>query len=408
MSNLVTKYLNINYQFLWIVLFLTTLAPVILGALTPFILLILMAIYSIIIFIKSPRPNIDLDIIGKAFIFVFIVQIILAIISAKTINDIFFFLNFLPLLFYIPASAILKNINVKNPIRIFATISLLGTFGALLVGLIAIYIFHNARASYGFVNANDLSGFALLFGFLSLVGMVEHKGKMDFLYLFGPLLAFATILITGSRGAFLAFIPMLFIAAWFLIPNKFRLPALFALLIVVALSIFIMISFFQIDRFVALVEIAKSLVNGESVADSSTNQRLLLFAAGIKAFLQAPIFGHGWGNLMQVVAPFIPDVPQRNAALSVPQLHNDIINFAVTGGVIGVATYLIILIAPIIAVWRSANDKYKRARKIGIMLLLTCYSMRGLTDLMIGFEYGTTFYVTSLALIIGFLREKPA
>lgn len=140
--------------------------------------------------------------------------------------------------------------------------------------------------------------------------------------------------------------------------------------------------------------------------DDSLSIRLVMLAAGFQAFLQAPLFGHGWANIMSSVLEFVHDENQRNIILGLAHLHNDLMDFAVTGGLVGIATYLAMIGGPVFAVLKMQRDSSDFARLMAVALLTTSYFFRGLSDLMFGFEANSLYYVAFLAIFFG-LFTKP-
>lgn len=393
-------------QFLWIVLFSSAILPLFLGKLSPFVLIIIAPLYFGAFLYHQRSSRVKIDLTGWVFISILLIQIALAMITAQTPSDIVYGLNFLPLLLYVFALPVLQNTQVKNQVKLFANFSLAGSMIAVLMALYAVYGLNISRGGYGLVNANDLSGLALLLGFLALVGMVEKDVRAHAYLFLGPIAGLSTILITGSRGALLAYGAMLFVATFFLLPKKMRFPGMLAIVTIIAMAFLALIFIAQDSRVTALPEIIQSFLTGNAVVDKTANIRLVLYMGGIEAFLQAPIFGHGWANFVDVAATYFVETSVRDEVIGIPQLHNDLINFAAASGIIGVLTYVACLAVPLIIVFRAPDDAYLKAKKLGIVLLVTCYAVRGLTDLMIGFEYGTSFYVIVLALLMSMSPQK--
>ncbi len=400
-------FLALERQYLWIAFALTAVAPAVLGSITPFVLVIISIVYFLVAALKSRQPFFRADLISWTFIGVILLQLVLAALSARKINDVAFGLNLVPLLLYPFAVPILRRARISDPLAFFARFALAGAFGALLVGSSAVFLFGFARAGFAFVNPNDLSGLALLFGFLALTGVAGSSDRFRLIYFLGPVFALLTILVTGSRGALLAYFAMSVVAAWILVPAHLRLKIAAALVVALGLGLFLLADIFQIERLVSLFRIANALVNGQPVADEASSQRLILYVGGWQAFWQSPLFGHGWANIMNAVSPFIPDVASRKDIVGLPQLHNDVANFAVTGGVLGVGSYFALLGAPLVAIKRRQADRFSKPVNLAVTLLITCYGVRGLTDLMLGFEYGTSFFAMTLALIAGVLFSAP-
>ena len=181
--------------------------------------------------------------------------------------------------------------------------------------------------------------------------------------------------------------------------------ACFGLVLAGALLVWLMQS-----RATTLFSAIGDVLNGgdiSTIVDVTTRYRLDLYWAGYQAFLQSPIVGHGWARLMTAAFPFLP--ADRSPYLYLPQLHNDVVNFAVAAGVVGVAVYLLLLAAPLVGVLRSPRDGQFNLRLYGVVVLVTAYIFDGLTDLMLGFEFHTAIYACLAAILIGYCRdERPA
>ncbi len=401
-----TSFLSFEHQFLWIALALTAVLPAVLGSITPFLLLLISIAYFLLAAFRGQRPFFHGDVISWTFVAVIVLQLVLAALSARKIGDLAFGFNFLPLLLYPFSLPIILRARIKNPQILFSLVALFGAIGAFLVAFIASFLFGFDRGGFGYVNANDLSGLALLFGFLALAGAVGSSSRFRIIFFLGPVFALLTILVTGSRGALIAYFAMTMVAAWFLLPVRRRFGVTIAAIGVLGLTLFLLADIFQIERLVSLFRIAGAIAGGQPVLDETSSQRLIMYAGGWQAFLQSPLYGHGWANIMNAVAPFIPlDVANRKDIVGLPQLHNDVINFAVTGGVLGIASYLVLLGAPLAAIKKLAPERLSRPASLAVALLVTCYATRGLSDLMIGFEYGTSFFAMTLALIMGLLGK---
>jgi O-antigen ligase len=157
-------------------------------------------------------------------------------------------------------------------------------------------------------------------------------------------------------------------------------------------------------RVAALPEVIRGVLAGEAVADFSTRVRLQLYAAAIEAFQRSPWIGHGWHDMMEAIIPFLdPDAP--GYARRLPQLHNDVLDFAVAAGVVGIISYLMLLAAPIVAALRSPPDSQRQMRLYGSSVLVAAYVGAGLTDLMFGFEFHTALYVAVAAIVLGYCRD---
>ena len=148
-----------------------------------------------------------------------------------------------------------------------------------------------------------------------------------------------------------------------------------------------------------------SVAEGGAVVDESTRERFVLYRAGWQSFQQSPWIGHGWGNIISSVKPFVSDGDQWMLTV-LPQLHNDVINFAVASGVIGVVAYLLVATAPIVGAILTPRDDLRTFRLYGATVLTIVYVGGGLTDLMFGFEFHTYLFAMLTAILLHFCRGQ--
>jgi O-antigen ligase len=136
--------------------------------------------------------------------------------------------------------------------------------------------------------------------------------------------------------------------------------------------------------------------------DRTAAFRLDLYQAGWRAFQDSPLIGHGWSRIMDAATPHL----RTPELASLPQLHNDFLDFAVAAGVIGIACYVALLAAPIILGLLSPRDSQRRLRLYGCTVISIAYFFDGLTDLMFGFEFHTALYAMLLAILLGYCRDR--
>jgi len=158
-------------------------------------------------------------------------------------------------------------------------------------------------------------------------------------------------------------------------------------------------------RAATMLTIFQQLASGSAVVDETTRIRLEFYEAGWQAFLQSPWIGHGWANLMEAATPHLR--PEYLEFTRYRQLHNDVLNFAVAGGVVGIICYLLILATPLLGALASPRDALRGFRLYGASVLVVTYFFAGLTDLMFGFEFHTMLFVMLTAILLGYCRERP-
>lgn len=308
--------------------------------------------------------------------------------------------NFMMLVLAVPLASALRAQAAPHNTQFTARLALAGVAIAAAVALFQVMFEHKARAS-GFASDEIWSAVAaLVVGWLALIGRLDATGTWRHLYLLGPVFAALVVLLSGSRGPMLA-IPLLFGVAFAFMPGHRRGLAV-ALIVVAAMFVL----WPDKSRMASVTTIGKEMAAGVPLTDGSFDVRKVLLDASWAAFKLSPWTGYGWSNFAEATATWtgVENWVERPDAF---HLHSDPLNFAVAGGVIGLAAYLLILVAPIWGAWRTPADSQQQARRLGAMLLATTYAGCGLTNTFFGFEMHTALYACLIAVLFGFCRDEP-
>ncbi|CAN0596298.1 unnamed protein product, partial [Laminaria digitata] len=144
---------------------------------------------------------------------------------------------------------------------------------------------------------------------------------------------------------------------------------------------------------------------GSATSDGSTLDRFIRLGAAWELYLQAPWFGYGWANFAEAANPIIGGIVWGGADDRWFQFHNDLANFAVAAGMVGVVSWLALLAAPIVGALTTPRDSLFRARLYICVQLSISYFVFGLTDFTFGYDLPTTLYVFLTAIALGALRD---
>jgi O-antigen ligase len=344
--------------------------------------------------------------VAGGFALAFAIAALAFAVSARQAQDALLAFNFTMLLLFAPVALIFLRAAGPRAAAIVAALGLAGAATTVLVSIADIVIRHAERAGEHLGGGPlRLASTATLLGCVSLLGLASGNGRTRLMYFAGPLLAFVTIALTGSRGAMLA-IPLLAVTAVpFLVKSRRQavagvlgIAAVLAVGLAVALAV-------DSERLMSIFAAAGGAVSGGEAADYSVGTRLAFYQAAWSAFLERPWFGHGWDHVLEAIAPHLPALYAGQAGL--PHLHNDLAQWMVAGGVTGLVAYGLIIAAPIAGVLASPRDSLYRARVMGVSLIAVTYVIHGLTNLMIGFEIHTSLFVILNAIIIGYCRDAP-
>ena len=308
--------------------------------------------------------------------------------TAKSAVHVAAVLVFIHLFMVGPLAGLLGRLGEQLTLERIAVFAMIGSVGGVIVALADVFVLGSARA--GLVNNPiHLADTALMVGFVTPLGF-WGKSRMRWMFLVGPLLALATVVLTGSRGPLLAAVAMFAVMAIAVAASSYSrqmvlriIGSVIGALVLVAVA--------------AGVYAAQSpwLFEGAAI-DASTGQRLIMYEAAVRAFFASPLAGHGLLEYFEAARAQMP------GAVDFPEyahLHNDIADFAVAGGVLGLAAYGLFLFAPLVGAARSRG-----ALRIPLLYLgtvtTTGYFAMGMTNAVIGLRWLDIVLAMVLSIIV--------
>jgi O-antigen ligase len=309
---------------------------------------------------------------------------------------------FTPLLAVWPLVTLLRESERSEIALLLGVLALCGASGAAIMAMFEVQATGTTRAGEMVANPIHFADVALLVGFASLVGVLAIKSTWKFVFLLAPAMALIAVLLSGTRGAVVAFVAMLVIAAvtgaivrlysrrWWLI---------LGICLSIAVAAFLMLGGAQTSGFQrVLADIAATLSSGVPT-DTSTAIRLQMYLGGLRAFLEAPIFGHG-PLAFTAVANRLADQPFGGA----PHLHNDLADMAASAGMFGVVAYGLFLLAPIVEIIRAPDKPAKKASIVLVATLVSGFFVMGLTNAMFGILTVTVTFA-AICVVTGLLAD---
>jgi len=389
----------------WALLFLPLVISPLLGLLTPYAALLFVIPLFIAALVKRKFGAAYASWEARTLLAVFVVLAIVFVATADSVSDGLRGFNFTMLLAYgAMAWFFAGRAGQVNAEHITQLAGLGVVVGFLEVAVSA--LLGSARATGLNIGPIVLSNALLALGFISLGGILLRRDRWAWAYVLPPALAIAATLITTSRGPLLSLPLAVLAAALFIWHERFgrsRRAALVGLAALVVAGGALVVVALQ-GRAGSIVTILNTLIGGGTVVDESARERLVFYAAGWQSFLASPWIGHGWGNIMPSIQGFLAP-SDVGLAVTYKQLHNDVLNFAVGAGIVGVICYFAIISAPLVGALRSPRDKLRAFRLYAATALTIVYVGGGLTDLMFGFEFHTFLFVTLTAILLGLCRE---
>lgn len=285
--------------------------------------------------------------------------------------------------------------------RGIGVLCLLAALTATGIAMNDVYVLGLERAG-GDNNPIHFGGIALVTGFMSLIGLFGSSTIWRYIFLSGPVMGTFAALLSGSRGPALAAILCALVVLPFLLRWFWRDPAfkiILALLVAILLFVATRVESATILRAGnTLNDIQMTIRNGGS-PDPATEQRIVLYQSAIGAFAEAPLFGHGAGQLGSASGKHMPEAfaNMRNSE----HLHSDIADFAVIGGLMGLLAYASLLLAPLVVARGVQQPQLRRALLLGGTMLSVSYFSLGLTNAMFGILPQTTLFGLFLGILLG-------
>ena len=338
------------------------------------------------LFLLSPReifrPIVWMPVAGVAIV------AIAYIAATRSIVGAYGALYFAPLLAIWPIISLGKSVRFDGAGT--GLMCLCGVAGTALVALIEQATTDTIRAGESVANPIHFADTALFVGFFCLIGLFYSTSRYRYLYLLGPAICIATLLLSGTRGALVAFAVMSLVgilAAAFsgFITRRLVISSIVLLSLAAAAAV---------ARGVKQTSgVQRFMPASGMIADKSSIERLEMYEGALRAFLDAPIFGHGPFDYVAAAAS------RADHPFAAPHLHSDMADFAASGGIFGLVAYFLFLLAPIVEVLRSPPSANRRAVIAFTATLTSGFFVMGLTNAMFGILTLTVLYSTFSAVI---------
>ena len=374
----------------------------------------MLALVAALSFVPSLRYKHAWRAIGREpalviFIAVNIVLLIAFAITAREPADIRYVGNFVPLLFGLPVYAAGRHRASSGTLTDIAIACLAGAALAAFVGVCDVTIAGLPRAAGWFGGPNLMARIALVLGFVATVGLFGPSSRLRLLFWLGPLFGGLAAVLADSRGAILGGAGMAVTLALF-VWSGWRHRSVAGLILVLigagALGALVLLGGSGgASRLAGLSQTLVDIAQGNRAGlDGPALLRLDMISAGISAFAEAPLFGHGWANFAAAAAPYFDVNRISPDGARYFMFHNDALNFAVAAGLIGLLCWFALLAAPLVSTLRGPRDALFVPRLYVLTLLSVGYAIFGMTDLTLGYDLPTILYGMLTAVVLGWFR----
>ncbi len=291
-------------------------------------------------------------------------------------------------------------------------LALIGSVGAMFAALNDVYVLGVDRAGSG-NNPIHFADLSLVLGFMSVIGLFGTQKRWRLIFLSGPFFAFVAILLSGTRGAVLAFfvvaVPLtILLIVWFRHVRKIAATALVTgVIALIGLMLWSPgVSERALSGFTDTTTAVSALLSGDSVAkmeqyvDESTMERIIFLRSGFEVFRAHPLFGVGAG---QIISATRDHYPEDHAGLGT-HLHSDLSDFSVAAGLLGLVGYILLLVSPFLRSMGNYGADTRHALIFGALALSGSYLALGLTNAIFGILPQTMLFGVFLACLVAMGR----
>jgi O-antigen ligase len=323
---------------------------------------------------------------------------------AKTAGETLTVVDFVPFLLVIPAAALFARARLAEPLSTIAALSLGGTLVSLAICLTQIALYHARRPGGWEMSPIHFGDFAVILGFLSLGGLLVPGARWRAMYWAGPAIGLVDGMLTGTRASLVVGVCLLPLAGYFVWrhgPGR-RAALLLAGAVVVLLAVPLALSAEgSVGRSLGAYQVIDQVAHGDEVTDSSAAYRLDQYTAAVRAFFDAPVFGHGWRDQVQSALPYMSAEGKAGYAREHwGYIHDEFLSLAVGMGVFGILAWLLLMAYPIVAVRTAPRDAESAARTYLGLAVLVGIGVSGLTDVLFMTELPKVFFGFLPAAII--------
>ncbi len=329
-------------------------------------------------------------------------------VTAKTPDDIKYVVNFLSLPLSFLLFQYLRFLPKRPTLLMIAWICWVGAIAGFAYAAYRFHIVGQGRITSMGAGANAVARVAAILGFIALCGDFKDFRLRHWPLFLAAVASTLTVIYTGSRGTLLA-LPFMasvlllcgFPAAWSKSKPKALLGAV--LLFVCALVVV------WLDPARLSTRLWTTLISlTEGNLGYSSSLRFELLQAAWSAFQANPVWGYGWAGLWEASQSHHQTPEIFDGLKTYFSYHNDLADFAVAAGLVGIGCYIALLVMPLVNLIGSQNLRKNPSAIYLLVLLPVSFFVFGLTDFVFGFDLLTTVYVFLFAFIFAAVDANQA
>lgn len=280
---------------------------------------------------------------------------------------------------------------------LFILASGVGTIVAFIIALFEFIILDRFRPEGGAGNAAVFGQLVMLFGSISLLNLKSTCRIERWVAVLGLIAGYSCAFLSSTRSSWLVMPVHLLILAYFLRGSFGYFKARFLMLgLAVCVAIGILAAPHISKRIDEVHHDVEMFYQDPSVF-TSVGARLQMYIAAVNAIKDAPIFGYGPQNRMDVVRAKADDSAKKY--LNFTHAHNGYLTVAVDAGFLGLIALLICLISPIIAALMKEAGPTRQIALAISLLLVSNYMIAGSFSIIFGHDALDAIFVLVVLML---------
>jgi len=258
-------------------------------------------------------------------------------------------------------------------------------------------------------NAGYVAGYLIFNVFFGLLLFFLRDNRyLKIYYLFGIILQIFVALYTLTRGAIISLALSLFIFVLYLAFYRYKEKKIIRNTSIV---VFLLLSILTISIFankeadwVRKNDIFER-ISGISLEATTAQNRLYTWESAWKGFKEKPLLGYGYESFYQVFDKYFNPKIYRKAGSVVwfDRAHNIVFDRLITGGIIGLFLYLLMLFLPVWFLWKYFRKNKDESVRYIIPVILSLTMISYFIQNLFIFEALVTYI--PLFIVLGFLSQ---
>ena len=300
--------------------------------------------------------------------------------------------DFIPLLLAIPVSAVFVRAQISEAESKLPLLALLGAAVACSVALVQYFVLLNNRPGGWELSPIHFADLSVTLGFISVAGLMGKSTPWRPIYALGPVIGVAAGALSGTRATLMVAAALFLLSLGFMAAQKAGRHALLLGLVAIVLLVALVALGPSLGLYRALD--LGQLLGAREGNDVAFGFRLEQYQAAIKAFGDAPLFGHGWRHEVQSALQYMSDAARQDYLREHwGYIHDEFLSMSVGMGIFGSLAWVLLMSYPPVAViWARRSGGLSAASTYMVLASWLGILVGGLTDVLFKTELTKTFY----------------